>query len=387
MTHAAHSGADTVLVCGAGPVGCAFALLMNEFGGPSTLVVDARPDEAIRGDARMLALSHGSRVLLERVGAWQASLATPIERIHVSQRGHFGRTFLQASDYSLPALGYVVPYAALAKSLRARLREVGVVTQFGQTVQEVAQLEDGLAARFSGGQEIRARYLVHAEGGLYGTQTRQPRVRDYRQSAVTSFVTVEHPLANQAWERFTAHGPLALLPAHLDGVAGLALVWCCAPEDGIRRAGLSDDAFLAELHDCFGDRLGAFLTSGPRQLFELGLNAADESARGREFAIGNAAQTLHPVAGQGLNLGLRDATTLAQLMADSRLDAPELAARFNDARRMDRAATIRVTDLLPRVFASRLAAVTGLRAAALTLLDLLPTPRRLLARHMMDGLR
>jgi 2-octaprenyl-6-methoxyphenol hydroxylase len=247
--------------------------------------------------------------------------------------------------------------------------------------------------------------VIHAEGGLFDTQQRRAIHRDYGQSALTSFVTLaEAPsdaLAATAFERFTDDGPIALLPAvdaQPDGRErrGYSLVWCGKPDDAAARTALSDDRFLDALHAAFGDRLGHFASVGARRTFPLGLNAVDRPARARtphaaEFAIGNAAQTLHPVAGQGLNLGLRDAHELADLLVqdlrDPAQDVTALTARYIAARRADRATTVNLTDFMPRVFAHPLAAVAVGRGLTLALLDVARPLRGLFARQMMNGRR
>jgi 2-octaprenyl-6-methoxyphenol hydroxylase len=216
---------------------------------------------------------------------------------------------------------------------------------------------------------------------------RKAMQRDYGQSAITSFVTCTLLQPATAWERFTEHGPLALLPAMQNGEIGYALVWCCRPADADALIRLDDLSFLDRLHAEFGDRVGDFVTVGPRNVYPLTLKAVAATARGREFAIGNAAQTLHPVAGQGLNLGLRDAFVLASALREN-FDDPEQCARsFRAARRLDRAATIRLTDFLPRIFSSRWAPVAAARGAALASLDLIAPLRHVLARQMMNGRR
>jgi 2-octaprenyl-6-methoxyphenol hydroxylase len=237
------------------------------------------------------------------------------------------------------------------------------------------------------GPGMEAAYVVHAEGGLFERQSPLSIRRDYRQTALTGVVRVSHPRVATAFERFTEEGPLALLPAHPSDPSQYALVWCCAPEAALRRSRLDEARFLEELHAGFGDRLGRFLGVGERATFALGLNAREDVARFREFAIGNAAQTLHPVAGQGLNLGLRDAFILAGLLLEHR-DAPlTCMQRFGAARRLDRSATLNLTDLLPRVFASKLLPVAALRGGALAFLDLVGPARHVLARQMMQGQR
>ena len=217
-------------------------------------------------------------------------------------------------------------------------------------------------------------------------------MRDYAQTAITAVVRCALPQPGVAWERFTPEGPLALLPLRQPTGPACALVWCGTPDAAARRLALDEAAFLTELHQAFGDRLGRFTASGPRHAFALGLNATDRLVDGRIFAIGNAAQTLHPVAGQGMNLALRDAMVLAGILgpalaAAHTADPANCAARYLRERRRDRGATIGITDLLPRVFASEFAPLVHARGAALALLDIVPRTRHWLARQMMDGQR
>jgi 2-octaprenyl-6-methoxyphenol hydroxylase len=378
-----------LVIAGAGPVGTLTGLLLAQFGldAGRILLLDARDAQSAAADARLLALSEASRALLESAGAWPAHAATPIHKIHVSQRGAWGRTLIQKEDYGLAALGHVVRYGELVEALHAALGRAGISVERGARVVRTEPRGDSLGVVLASGETLDAAYLVHAEGGLYELQDPGSIHRDYGQTAITAQVTCALPQPGVAWERFTTDGPIALLPCDLEAAGGLALVWCCKPTDAVRRSTLDEAAFLDELHSTFGDRLGAFLSVGPRSTYALGLNARRDIARVREFAIGNAAQTLHPVAGQGLNLGLRDAYSLATLLVEH-FDAPlTCQAKFKAARRIDRAATVNMTDLLPRVFASRLAPVAALRGAGLAFLDLVGPARHVLARQMMEGQR
>jgi 2-octaprenyl-6-methoxyphenol hydroxylase len=338
-------------------------------------------------DTRLIALSDASRHVLARVLAWPADFASPIHRIHVSQRGQFGRTVIDRSDYGLDALGHVVPYGELARVLAAQLQRRGIEVIRPARIAQSKAYADRIVIERSDGEKTETAYVIHAEGGLFDQQDPKAIRRDYEQMAVTAFVTVGRPQSGVAWERFTSDGPLALLPARVGHESGLALVWCSKAEDAARRLVEDEPAFLAELHEVFGDRLGGFLSVRARASFALGLNAVEEPARPREFAIGNAAQTLHPVAGQGLNLGLRDAQSVARLLVEH-FDAPRTCMElFRAARRKDRAATINLTDFLPRVFGSRLFPIETMRSAALTFLDLVGPARHVLARQMMEGQR
>jgi 2-octaprenyl-6-methoxyphenol hydroxylase len=363
--------------------------LLTEGGTPrdALTLIDARAAADAESDPRLIALSEASRGLLERLGAWPMDSAAPIQTIHVSQRGRFGRTLIERSDYDLAALGYVVRYGELARAMNGATAKLGLDVRRPARLLHCEALSGEVQVTLADGPDLDAAYVVHAEGGLFERQSPLSIRRDYRQTAITGVVRVAHPRVATAFERFTEEGPLALLPAHRSDPSQYALVWCCTPEAALRRSGLDEARFLEELHAEFGDRLGRFLGVGERATFALGLNAREDVARFREFAIGNAAQTLHPVAGQGLNLGLRDAFILAGLLLEHR-DAPlTCMQRFGAARRLDRTATLNLTDLLPRVFASKLLPVAALRGAALAFLDLVGPARHVLARQMMQGQR
>lgn len=402
-----------IVICGAGPVGAACALFLRERGiaADRIALIDARTREAAAQDDRMIAISHGSATLLARIGAWRGGVepkATPITHIHISHRGRFGRTVIDRDDHGVPALGYVVRHGHLTAALDAALtrRDVDVMRPMRATGIERDRADGRLQVALCGdhasrqGDVVSAHHVIHAEGGLFDTQQRRAIHRDYQQTAVTAFVTTVRGRSaapgGTAFERFTEAGPIALLPACAAEVAGYALVWCGRPDESEIRLAMGDDEFLAALHAAFGDRVGRFASVGPRRAFPLGLNAVGRTARAHssasaEFAIGNAAQALHPVAGQGLNLGLRDAYVLARLLADAdgdpTPDAAELVARFTASRRIDRAAIVDLTDLMPRVFANPLAPVAWGRGLALALLDVAPPLRGIFARQMMNGRR
>jgi 2-octaprenyl-6-methoxyphenol hydroxylase len=342
--------ADDILILGAGPVGCALALALQA-SRHSVRLVDPAP--AAPGALRPIALSHASRLILERVGAWGGFAATPILQIHVSQSGGFGRTRLDAGDAGVPALGYVVEYAELLAALRARVN----------VVREAA----GAAARCT----------IHAEGA-----SPEARERRYGHDAVVALITAEPRSSGSAFERFTPEGPLALLP-----LAGeWALVWSARPERAAALMAASPEAFLSRLQDAFGDRAGRFVTVRHRARAPLALRVRPSRVNGREVYVGNAAQTLHPVAGQGLNLGLRDAWDLAEVLRDAEdPGASVVLARYVARRRLDAAATIGATELLAGAFLGANPLARAARGAALTVLDTLPIARRFFARRMMFG--
>ena len=403
--------ADTdIAIVGAGPVGLALAcLLLRRSPWRLTLIDAATPARASR-DPRAIALSYGSRQLLEQIGAWPRAV-TPIEHIHVSQRGRFGHVRLHSDDYDVPALGYVVRYGelcealerALAQAIQASPAAAGerLARVYETRIDHLEQSGPDTAGRvrLSGHGHDRqpaalgARLAVQAEGGLFhqqstraqrGVQAQKYR-RDYGQTAIVAHVACSRPQPGWAWERFTEEGPLALLPHEEHGTPGYALVWCCPPEQAARRLALPEGEFLTELEQAFGPRMGRFTGIGKRHAFPLGLNAAPVTVQGRVVAVGNAAQTLHPVAGQGLNLGLRDAFALAlALRADC---SPQALQAFAAQQKLDRAVTIGVTDLLPRVFGVSYPLAAHARGASLAALACLGPLKDTLARQMMYGMR
>jgi 2-octaprenyl-6-methoxyphenol hydroxylase len=372
-----------IAICGAGPVGQALALLLVRRGlhGARIALIDARPvDKAIQ-DPRSIALSHGSRQLFEDIGAWPFA-CDAIHDIHVSRRGHFGRTIIDSKDHGVPALGYVARYGTLVERLDAEIRKTPVVSLRPAHVTSLAERADAVELRFGDGSSKFASIVVQAEGGVYSEQEARPITRDYRQTALIAHVTVSNPVAHRAFERFTDEGPLALLPQD----NGYAMVWCARPETASHLQTLGDAAFLQALGEAFGTRLGRFVSASPRLAFPLGLNA-HHAVGAHTVAIGNAAQTLHPVAGQGLNLGLRDAAVLARLLAQD-LSAASLE-RFAMQRQRDRSVTIRITDTMARIFASAPdgAASQTLLGLSLGLVDVISPAKRLLAEQMMYGAR
>ncbi|HWA36876.1 MAG TPA: FAD-dependent monooxygenase, partial [Burkholderiales bacterium] len=300
---------------------------------------------------RPIALSHASRLILERVGAWERLATTPIATVHVSQQGSFGRTRLEAAEAGVPALGYVVDYTALADALRTLVAARGLL-----------------------GEAPGAACTVHAEGIAGDAGEKR-----YAQDAVVGLVDLAEPARASAFERFTPDGPLALLPCE----GRYAYIWSAAPARAAALAVLEEPAFLAELSASLGPRIGRAVRVHSRAVVPLVLRVRRARVAAREVFIGNAAQTLHPVAGQGLNLGLRDAWELAQILRDA--PDPGAAAaltRYAASRRADAFATIRVTDLLA---SGGGAPARALRALAMCALDALPGPRRFFARRMIYG--
>lgn len=338
------AAAIDVLVRGAGPVGCVAALALRSFKQVRVLGKDA-PSPGFRP----IVLSYASRLILERVGVWEALATTPIETIRVSRAGGFGRTVFDAADAGVPALGYVLEYSVLLQALQAAARDLATPG------------------------ETPARCVVHAEGAAPDAAEKR-----YAQDALVASVRFAPAAGSTAFERFTPEGPLALLP-----LAGrYAVVWSMRPERARRLLSAPDQEFLEALAEAAGTRPGRPLSVDSRALQPLVMRVKGNSVAQRSVYIGNAAQTLHPVAGQGLNLGLRDAWDLARIMREAQ-DAgdPATLARFAARRRLDAGAAIRATDLLATAFLRS----SPLSGAALTALDIFPAPRRFFARRMIFG--
>ena len=373
-----------IAILGAGPVGMALAVLLVKRGVDAKRIalIDAKALIDVVSDPRSIALSYGSEQVLEQAGAWPLP-ATAIHQIHVSRRGQFGRTLMDRGEHKLPALGYVTRYGELVAALAAACSKVGIAALRPARALDVAEDADGVTLTLEGGDKLRALLAIQAEGGVFGQQTPRAVQRDYRQSAVIARVAASAPISHRAFERFTDEGPLALLPQ--DGADGLqyALVWCTSPEQAAQLLALDDAAFLTRLDAMFGSRLGRFTKVSKRATYPLGLNA-DAAVTARTVAIGNASQTLHPVAGQGLNLGLRDAAVLARLLALA--STPAQLKAFATAREPDRKTTIALTDAMARVFADSgpLQSILGLGLGAI---DAISPARTILAELMMYGRR
>jgi len=394
-------------IIGAGPAGLALAGWLAARSGTRALrcaLIDARDAAALNAhasDPRAIALSHGSRMLLQPLlddTAWD-SLAAPIRQIQISQRGHFGRTVIDHREHQVPALGYVVRYSGLTSRLAAAVRQAPPQWLTHTSAEVLGQDTAGVTLRLqsnafdAGAATLRARLVVNAEGGLFRPSTRDSvqtsadtsRRRDYQQTAIVGVVRTDRPRPGVAWERFTDEGPLALLPLDQDGYEW-AMVWCGRPDAAQARYALPDSAFLAALQHAFGSRLGQFIAVSERAAFPLGLQALPELVDQRIAAVGNAAQMLHPVAGQGLNLGLRDAYALVDALA-LHGPTPEALQAFAARRGTDRRLTITATDTLARAFTVDLPPLPMLRGLALSALDWLPPMKRALARQMMFGQR
>lgn len=374
-----------LLIVGAGPVGLALALALAD-SGLDVVLADARPRAAAASDPRTLALAHGTRLSLEQLGVWPALEVTAIETIHISQQGGFGRTLLEAREQGLPALGYVASAGGLAGALRAAVDAAGIRVLDDTEVLERRPAAGTVRVRFDSSAaagERSFRLVACADGGVQSANE-DVIEHDYGQHALIARVGAAGGHQHTAFERFTPDGPLALLP---DGDAfAMVHVVAAAAADALLQ--LDDEAYLAHLRERLGGRLQLNAIEG-RLRYPLRLRYRRQPVGERTVWLGNAAQTLHPVAGQGFNLALRDVMELARCLANGGEDpghAPLLAA-YGRARRLDRQGAIRFTDSLIRVFSNDLAPLRHARGAALLALDLLPPLRGFIARRMLFGAR
>lgn len=375
-----------VLIAGAGPVGSALALALR--GACSVAVLEARPEGSSPSAARPIALSHGSKLILERLGAWEAlQPATPIARIHISQRGGFGQAELDCEEARLPALGYVVDYNRLTQVLSQLA--AGACDYFGgASVLTLGAGPDAGRVSYQLGtttKQMSARLVALADGGTVA-RVAEVRTRDYHQAALTTEITSARPHRNVAYERFTAEGPLALLPFG----ERLALVWSIGSSSARELCAMPEREFLQHLQRAFGQRLGAFEAAGPRVSHPLALRVTGALQLSRTVVLGNAAQTLHPVAGQGFNLGLRDAWELADIIravAIEEIGGAAMLAAYTTRRRIDRGGGIWFTDTLVRLFSNDFGPLRLARGLGLALLGAVPPAKDFVVRRMTFGAR
>lgn len=378
-----------VVIVGGGPIGAALAIALRD-SGLAVLVLEARPDAGDSNDARTLAMSYGSRLILERLGIWsQLEPVTPIESIHVSQRGGFGRTLLSADEAGLPALGYVVRYARLQQAFGKAIESERTTLIAGAQVTGMNSTDEGVCIEFhrqGTTQSETARLLVIADGGASAELRAgaSVKVREYGQDAVVGLVETSQPHGRRAYERFTPDGPIALLPFE----SRYALVWTATPETANALMELPVNGFLEKLQRHFGDRAGRFISIEARARFPLILRYAADPVLPRAVMLGNAAQALHPIAGQGFNLGLRDAWELGEtllLHATRDPGSGECLSDYRAARRPDRLRGIALTHSLVKIFSNDFAPLRATRGAALALLELIPPAKRAFMQRMIFG--
>lgn len=389
-TDATVSTTDVAIV-GGGLVGASLALALRPTGLRVTLVEAVPHDSRAQPsfDERTTALGNGSRRIFEALGVWPAlrAQAAPIRCIHVSDAGRFGFARLDARDFGQTALGYVVPNRVIGQALWGELASSSHAETWVPARVEAATLDESgahLRVTCDGCErELRARLVVAADGAnsiLRSVAGIRAEVTDYRQTAVVAALRTDQVPEGTAYERFTTAGPMALLPL---ASPWRTLVWAVPPEEAKPLLDLPPAEFLSQWQRAFGFRAGRALELGSRGAYPLSLTRAERVTATRCVLMGNASQALHPVAGQGFNLALRDAAVLAEkLAAPEATDpgAPAVLEAFAAARSADRGAMVNFTDGLVRLFGSTRPGVAPLRDAGLLLFDLLPPAKRALSR-------
>ena len=385
-----------ILIIGGGLVGASLAVALGQ-AGLTVTVVEASPlsvDQRPNYDERSIALAQGSQCIFSALGLWPSlqDEVCPIHTIHVSDRGHFGFTRLRREQQGVPALGYVATARVLGKTLLDQLDRLQNVRTLAPAQLIDFQVHgDGVSTRLmleDRTLECSARLLVAADGAQSSVRDQlgiHSSRRDYGQTAVIANVTAERGHENVAYERFTDSGPLALLP--MSGQR-CALVWTVRSDQSDDIMGLDDAQFLSRLQERFGYRLGRFVKAGQRHAYPLQLLQARESIRPRMALIGNAMHTLHPVAGQGFNLGLRDVAALAEVVMDARRKGLDIGdntvlARYADWRQTDQRRVVAFTDGMVRLFGQSLPPVAWLRNAGMLALDICPPAKRWFGRLTM----
>lgn len=380
-----------IAIIGGGPVGMAVTLALQE-SGLSILLLEARGLPEKDEDPRPLALSHGSRLILERLGVWQKLPAnTPIRKIHISNQRGFGRTVLTNDDANVPALGYVVNYHALFQSMHALLKYLNGDYLAGAKVAKFETDANRGQVEFqynSEARKITAKLLILADGGRLTGQVEDinHHVHEYQQWAIVANIKATTRQQGVAYERFTPDGPVALLPTG----DHYALVWTVNPSMAKEVLDLDDATFLTRLQKHFGNRVGSLIGAGKRSGFPLALKYATPITSQRIALVGNAAQTLHPVAGQGFNLGLRDAWELADEILIStnlgrEIGTPAMLSNYRQKRQMDSSAGRVFTDSLIKIFSNDSTILKNICGIGLSTLDCLPPLKRFVARRMIFG--
>lgn len=414
-----------IAIVGGGPIGTTLALMLARLApNPARIAIFHHDDLGQYGyqatvDPRVIAINEGSRVLLSDLGSWPTQYQA-IKKVHVSQRGRLGRTVIDPKDFHVNALGYIVRYAQLHAQLLEAAKKAGLTVLTGgvasmtdrsqikekmphqatqvevNTAENASTFESKLASDdfpitiTQGQQSYHARLGVQADGMNATHEGALTPEANPKQVALLGTVVASAPRPGWAFERFTQDGPLAILP-HPDSTATQSVVWCCTPEQAQMMTTLSLAEASEALTLAFGDRLGHLSLTQPFNRFVLYQSLNPQPVTGRCVAIGNAAQTLHPVAGQGLNLGLRDAATLAHCLRDwvanSQRSPEKVLSIYDNLRQNDRRVTSKLTSFMSGIFTTGWSPVEHAAGLTLLALDTLPFLRAPLARQLMQGLR
>lgn len=370
------SEACDVAIVGGGLVGASLAIALSGSGRSVTLIEAAAPPSSPPSwDERCIAINAVSQKIFEAIGAWPvlAPHAEPILSTHISERGRFGVARFTREEAGLPALGYNIPVRALGSELWQQLQKTQVQLLCPDKLEFLSVQEQAVELNTSHGRTFRARLVVAADGAQsvvrhklgIGSQT-----REYDQHAIVTAVRPARAHQGCAYERFTPEGPIAILPKP-EGAC--SLVWTVPSSRQQDMLEWSDEEFLRQAQEAFGERLGRFRSLGKRSAYPLSQVMNEQLTSERVIFAGNAAQSLHPVAAQGFNLGLRDVATIAELLADfPDAGSPEMLSEYERRRGRDREDTAGFTDHLVRLFSNRIPGLSGLRHLGLLALDLAP---------------
>ncbi len=379
------------VIVGAGPVGLVFSLLLAKQNQNSHLL-ELRKKNDTHLDKRTLALSYGTKLILESLGVWNSleNKVTEITDIHTSQKNSFGRTILSANEYSLPVLGYVISYGDLSKALEERVNEshVSKITyEFEVTAIKNEKNRSVLYGRDKD-ESINTSLLVFADGGKNTTgliEGLKKKETSYNHSALVTNVTAEIPPKKVAYERFTSMGPIALLP---NGLKEFSLVWTGDDKEIQALAKIQKNSFLEKLYEHFGDRVGKFFDCDKLITFPLKKIVLEDFPKKSIIIIGNSAQTMHPVAGQGFNTGIRDAYELSKLInqsESSQVGSEVFVNQYYESRKLETRKTIFFTDSLVNIFSNDLIGLSFGRSISLSLLDNFKPIKKFLVSRMSFG--
>lgn len=382
-----------IAIIGGGLVGASLALALQagarERNWKIILIEPYAPGDSYQPsyDGRASALSYGSQQIYQHLGLWEAIAprAEAIHDIHISDRGRFAAARLNAKEEGVAALGYVVENAWLGHCLWAALDSDVIEWRCPARVEKMQALSDGYHLELDDGSTIDCDLAILADGGRSGLREQQgihAHKTAYGQTALIANISSALPHQGMAFERFTDDGPMALLPLPDNRCV---LIWTREPNEAQRLYALPNKEFIAELQACFGYRLGAIEQIGSRYMYPLSLIESSEQVRAHLAVLGNAAHSLHPVAGQGYNLSLRDSMALADCILSGPDTPGDLATlqRFQQSQQLDQELTIGFSDRVTRLFSNTQPLLAGGRNLGLLGLDLLPPAKRWFARQAM----
>lgn len=401
-----------IVISGGGLSGALMALSLidckNESGQPLTIaIVEANPiltDASLTFDDRVLALSHGTASYLQQLGVWQQlkNVAEPIKNIHISDRGYYGKARLYAEHHQVNALGFVVEMSLLGQALLTRLKEKNKVTSnvtwfTPDKITDITWQQQHVELVLNSKTQLQAKLLLACDGGHSACRrfaNISVQESSYGQSALIANVSTAMAHRNLAFERFTETGPIAMLPlstqsnGNSNADSRCSLVWTLPPEQAAEMAAISDKHFKKELESAFGSWLGEITHVGKRDIYPLKLLTANEQVFHRMALIGNASHTIHPIAGQGFNLGVRDVKQMAQLVSSSlknQQDIGRLAAlnEYAEQRKVDHRQVIGLTDSLVTLFSNTLPPLALGRNLGLKIINYLPPLKNALVRKTM----